>query len=149
MKSELVEYAVTFLRFILAFVFIIAAADKISDPAAFAQSIENYRVFPIWSVNIIALFIPWLEIYTGVLLISGTAVRENLIIIGLLLIAFIILVLSAVFRDLNIDCGCFGTSNAQKVGFYKVIENSVLLVIARIVYRFGPGKFYLKRNGND
>jgi len=121
-------------RAVLALVFIYAAIGKITAPEDFAQSVINYRIFPIAIVNIIAIAIPWIELTSGILLLFGSAIKENVAIIGTLLVLFIILVSISMARGLNIDCGCFGARGGEQVGFQKIFENLVLLGLGFIIY---------------
>ena len=130
------KYFLLFSRVILALVFIIAGIEKIRDLEGFAASIENYRLLPYFSINLAAILIPWIELTAGLLLLFGIRVRENSFIISLLMILFIFFVASAVVRDLDIECGCFGTHDGQRVGFQKLIENSILLLMGIQLYFF-------------
>lgn len=128
------KYLNQILRIILGLIFIFSGVEKISNPAEFAQSIENYRLLPIISINLIAIILPWLELISGMLLLFGIKSKENSIIITSMMIVFTSAVIIAIFRNLDIDCGCFGTLAAQKVGFRKVIENIVLISIGFIIF---------------
>lgn len=131
MKSILAnKYLILFSRFILGFIFVYAAVEKIADPDGFAVSISNYRILPVAMVNIFAIALPWLELITGILLIYGICTKENSFIIGNLMLVFTIMIMIAVLRGLDIDCGCFGTGDAQKVGLIKIIENLILLIVS-------------------
>lgn len=131
MKSILAnKYLILFSRLILGFIFVYAAVEKISDPDGFAVSISNYRMLPIPLVNIFAIALPWLELITGILLIYGICTKENSFIIGSLMLVFTVMVLIAVLRGLDIECGCFGTGDARKVGLIKIIENLILLIVS-------------------
>lgn len=121
-------------RFIVAFVFILAAAEKISDPGAFAESIANYRILPEFSHNIAAILLPWLELFCGVLLLCGISVRENTVILALLLAVFILMIASAMIRGLDINCGCFGSHLDEKAGYRKIAENLLLLLLCLYSY---------------
>ena len=39
-------------------------------------------------------------------------------------------VLAALLRGLDIECGCFGTADASRVGVVKVLENFGMLALA-------------------
>jgi uncharacterized membrane protein YphA (DoxX/SURF4 family) len=131
------KYLLLAFRILIAFVFIFSGAQKITDPGGFSDAITNYKLFPIFSVNFIAIFIPWLELFTGVLILFGCWIRENIAVVNVLLTLFIIIIAVALFRGLNISCGCFGTKNVQKVGIVKIGENFLLMTISYILYRFG------------
>jgi uncharacterized membrane protein YphA (DoxX/SURF4 family) len=125
---------ITFSRAVLALVFIYAAIGKITDPETFAQSIINYKLFPVVAVNVIAIVIPWIELTAGILLLFGIAAKENIIIINTLLFLFIIMVAISMARGLNIDCGCYGARGGEQVGFQKIFENAVLFSLGLIIY---------------
>jgi putative oxidoreductase len=110
--------------------------EKSNDLSSFAQSIENYRILPIYLVNIVAIIVPWLEVIAGAFLLLGIYIKENSVIILLLLSIFTLGVLSAILRNLDIDCGCQGTSSGQKVGLLKILENISLLVVAILSIKF-------------
>lgn len=129
-KNKIIDYAIAFTRIYLALVFILSGLDKINDLTTFSQSIENYRILPIGIVNIFAIIIPWLELVAGGLLLLGFYIKENSTIILSLLIVFTFSVISAVLRNLDIDCGCQGTYDGQKVGMLKIIENVSLMIVA-------------------
>ena len=129
-KKQIIDYAIAITRIYLALVFILSGLDKINDLNSFAQSIENYKLLPISMVNILAIIIPWIEVVAGGLLLVGIYIRENSIIIFTLLLVFTISIASAVLRNLDIDCGCQGTFDGQKVGMLKIIENVALIIVS-------------------
>ena len=130
------KYLLFVLRVILALVFIYAGIEKISVPAGFSDSINNYKILPLFSVNFFAIILPWIEFIAGLLLLFGIRVKENSFIISFLLSVFIIAIVISLFRGLNIDCGCFGTLNGSKIGIYKLIENLLLLLVGYILIKF-------------
>ena len=136
------KYFLFTLRIILSIIFIISGIEKISNPEEFAQSIENFRMLPIFSINIFAMFFPWLEVITGILLFFGVKIKENSFLITGMLGVFTIGVIAAVLRNLDIDCGCFGTLHAQKIGLLKIFENILLIFSVILVYLFHP-KYFL------
>ncbi|MFC2085020.1 MauE/DoxX family redox-associated membrane protein [Bacteroidota bacterium] len=134
------KYFLLIARILLGFTFIIAGIEKISYPEDFATSISNYKVFPIYSINIIAITIPWIELISGLLILYGIAIKENAFIINILLITFIMLIMMAIMRGLDIECGCFGTRYGQKVGILKILENSGFLFLGLMIMFFDSNK---------
>jgi uncharacterized membrane protein YphA (DoxX/SURF4 family) len=135
------KYFLLTMRILLSLTFIISGIEKISNPEEFAQSIENFRVLPFFSINIFALSLPWLEVLTGILLFFGVKVKENSFVITGMLMVFTLGIILAIFRNLDIDCGCFGTLHAQKVGLLKVIENLALIIFSILVFLYHPKNF--------
>jgi len=113
-------------RLVVGGVFIWAAVLKIGDPLGFAQNIANYRLFPRFLDFILALTLPWIEVATGALLILGLGSRSSALISSVLLGSFIILVLTAVLRGIETDCGCFG-SLSGKADLKLIAMDAVLL----------------------
>jgi len=100
-------------RLILGAVFIYASIDKIIDPASFSNAIDNYHISPYALNNIAALVIPFIELLIGLCLVFGVYLSgSSLISIGLLLF-FIFIILQALARGINIDCGCFDLDAAN------------------------------------
>ena len=131
-------------RAVLGIIFIFAGIEKISNPEQFAIAISNYKLLPIFSLNLIAITLPWLEVVSGILLLFGIAIKENSAIIGALMVSFTIMVIIAVLRGLDIDCGCFGTSDGEKVGLLKIIENIGLIVLSIYIYFFDKKSFSIE-----
>ncbi len=136
------KYFQLIIRVIIGFVFIFAGMEKISDPEGFAVSISNYKAVPIWTVNFFAIIIPWIEVVSGLFLIFGIFIKENTLIISSLLVVFIILVAYAMIRGLDIECGCFGTMDGARVGFKKILENTLML-IGGIILIMKPNNAFL------
>lgn len=128
------KYLLLIARLLIAFIFIYAGAEKISNPDAFAISISNYRLLPIWTLNIFAITLPWIEVICGVLLLFGISVKENSSIIFTMLLVFTIAIIISLFRGLSIDCGCFG--KGSMIGLAKLGENLLMLVGAFLLIAF-------------
>lgn len=143
------KYLLFFVRIILSVIFIYAGMEKISYPAGFSDSINNYKILPLFTVNFLAIILPWIELIAGVLLLFGIRVKENSFIISVLLSIFIIAIVISLIRGLNIDCGCFGTFSGSKVGIYKLIENSLLLIAGYALMKFDSEFLTLNKKSNS
>ena len=99
------------LRVILGIIFIYASYDKILDPAGFSKNIHNFHTTDnlVWVENLVALILPWLELIIGVFLIFGVFLEGSTSITIGLYIFFIIILSQAVFRGIDVHCGCFKT----------------------------------------
>lgn len=103
---------VAFLRIALGAVFIVASVDKIQNPQSFADNIAHYRVMPYQLINLVAVTLPWMEIVTGCLLVTGFWIRANAVAVSGMLVVFSFAILQALLRNLDISCGCFSTDPA-------------------------------------
>lgn len=141
LKSPLLNLAV---RLIVGFIFILAAAGKIAEPAQFAKEIANYQILPLFTVNIVALILPWLELVVAILLMLGIRIKANATLISAMLVFFILAIAAAMVRGLNIDCGCFSNSDTL-VGWRKIFEDLGLLM-GSLYLIFFPAKKYTLEN---
>ena len=131
---NLKNYLIVVIRILLGAVFLWASIDKIIDPASFARDIANYHVVPYGLENMIAIFLPWLELFIGLSLIFGFMVDGASLISGVLLILFILIIFQATIRGFNIECGC-GLKEGDLVGWRKIFEDIIFLLGAYLVYK--------------
>ena len=126
-------------RVILGLIFIYASYDKILDPAGFSKNIHNYHITPIAVENLAALIIPWLELIIGVFLIFGVFLEGTTSITIVLLIFFIAILSQAVFRGIDVHCGCFkleadvGTTDFRMELIRRIGEDIIFLGLAFVI----------------
>jgi putative oxidoreductase len=118
------------LRWILGGVFIVAAVSKIIQPAPFATAIANYRLLPHELIHLAAIMLPPIELVAGLLLLAGAWVRASALVVAALTGVFLVAIISALARGLNIECGCFGTVGGRKVGLTALVMDVALLAVA-------------------
>jgi uncharacterized membrane protein YphA (DoxX/SURF4 family) len=114
---------------LLAGVFIYAGAVKALDPAAFAASIDSYRLLPYPVAVSLALYLPWLEIAGGLGVVLPRLRLGALSLIFLLCLVFAAAVASAWLRDLNIGCGCFGGGAIGAAALRESLVRSIALAL--------------------
>ena len=103
-------------RLFLGGIFVYASYDKILHPVAFAEIVYNYQILPDVLVNLVALFLPWIELLVGLSLIVGGWLPGALLISNFLLLLFFGTLVFNTARGLDIDCGCFTTSIGPSSG---------------------------------
>ncbi|MGB0679039.1 MAG: MauE/DoxX family redox-associated membrane protein [Polyangiales bacterium] len=127
MNPARLRWALTWLcRLAVALVFIFAAVPKLLDPAAFAQSIDNYRLLPSAWAPYIALWVPPLELVIAAALLVGIGERGAASIAGLMLVVFAVGIAQAIVRGIDIDCGCFGKALESRASWLSVLRNVAL-----------------------
>ncbi|MDO9584650.1 MAG: MauE/DoxX family redox-associated membrane protein [Desulfomicrobium sp.] len=121
------------LRLYLAGIFIYASLHKINFPAEFADNIAGYLIVPHWLVNPLAVFMPWLELVSGLFLLAGVRVRAASLVIGGMLVMFTVAVIVALVQDTPIDCGCF-QSVGEAISWWTVLRDLAWLAMAAHIY---------------
>jgi putative oxidoreductase len=123
------------LRLYIGYVFIHASASKIHYPAEFAESLAAYQILPYWSVNFMALVMPWLELTCGLFLILGLRTKVVTSIIASLLVVFTIAILLNVIKGAPISCGCFENVD-HPIGWQDIARDIGWLVLTLQIFFF-------------
>lgn len=118
----------------LAAVYLVSGYLKAVDPAQTRVAVKAYQLVSDELAEAIAAVLPYAEIAVGVVLLLGTATRLGAILSALLMVAFLIGVISAAARGLNIDCGCFGGGGAVAQGgtayTAEILRDTGLLILS-------------------
>jgi uncharacterized membrane protein YphA (DoxX/SURF4 family) len=97
------------------------------DLAPFARSVYNYRALPVPLVNLAAMFIPAVEGICALCFLWGAWLRTTSLVLAFFQTAFLLGMIQAMMRGLDIDCGCFAGVDF-KVGFLSIGRDSIFLV---------------------
>ena len=133
-------------RVILGIVLIYASIDKIVHPAEFAKAIGNYNVLPFGLENLLGIVLPVLELLVGICLVLGIMIDGAAIIAAGMMVVFIIAISQALFRGIDINCGCFKVTvenGGHQVGIRRIIEDFIYLGMALMVLSRGEKKWEL------
>ena len=125
---------------VLGAVFVYASWDKIAQPREFARIVYHYqligpsRALGYVPANLLSVTLPWLELVTGVLLITGLWRREAAAVAGLMLVTFVVAVSWALAQGIDIaNCGCFsigGSAEGRALGWKLILGDLGLLAVA-------------------
>ena len=115
----------------LAALFIYAGATKLLDPKAFARIVSAYGIVPEAVLPVVAVGLPLLETVAGIGLLLD--IRGSLAVISGLLGLFIFILGFGILKDLNVDCGCFGTEELAQQGSLRQALHRDLALIGIIV----------------
>ncbi|MEP7145841.1 MAG: MauE/DoxX family redox-associated membrane protein [bacterium] len=130
------KYLLIALRIIVGGVFIYASLGKLMDQEEFSKAIFNYKFLPDIFINIFAIVIPYLELISGILLVLGIFTRGSSFTFLVLLIIFIIALIQAYARGLDISCGCFSLETVGQKSdiLLRIIEDLLLLAATTIIF---------------
>jgi hypothetical protein len=108
------------------------------DPAGFAKNIFNYHLLPDLAINPLAIFLPWLELFSALALIFVSHFRRGALwLVAAMTVVFIGAIGSAMARGINIDCGCFSTTGTgMKTGWLHLLLDFALLALCILHSQF-------------
>ncbi len=139
-------------RWVLGGLFVYMGLNKALHPVEFLKLVDQYQmVNSFYLLNLVAAALPWFEVFCGLLLIAGVAVRGSALILILMLIPFSLLVLKRALAIaaakgmplclVKFDCGC-GTGEVFIC--HKLIENTLLILICGWLLAGGGRRLCLK-----
>jgi uncharacterized membrane protein YphA (DoxX/SURF4 family) len=125
-------------RWMLGAAFLCAGMSKALHPVEFLKLMRQYDMtHSAWLLNSMAAALPWFEVFCGLLLLAGIAVRGTALTLTVMLVPFTGLVLHRAlllqaaqnipFCAVKFDCGC-GTG-AEFI-CHKLLENLVFLALS-------------------
>lgn len=130
-------------RVALGAMFIFAAWMKLKNPQAFADSVLAFKVFGQADhlVILTTFVVPWLEAICGLLLVLGLWSRAAALALFMQLLVFTGGIISVLYRDIDVTCGCFGEYEwpcTGAVSMCHVGRNGALLIaMGLLVWRGG------------
>jgi uncharacterized membrane protein YphA (DoxX/SURF4 family) len=139
-SAKTVDWAAVGARWLLGALFVYTGLEKGLDPVSFLKLVRQYDLVqtPFW-LNSIAATLPWFEVFCGLLLLAGVAVRGTALTLVGVLIPFTAvvwhraLVLQAAdthgipFCAVKFDCGC---GAGEEYICHKLLENAGLILLA-------------------
>jgi len=125
-------------RWLLGAFFVYMGLNKALHPVEFLKLVREYEmVHSSLLLNLIAILLPWFEIFCGLLLLAGVAVRGAALMLVLMLVPFTVVVVRRAlaiqaarhipFCAVKFDCGCGG---GEVFICRKVLENLVFLALS-------------------
>ena len=117
-------------RVFLGCIFLAAGVSKILDIHGFREAVKQFDLVPPAAVRSTARLVPWLEVVSGALLISGVGVVVGASLGALLLLTFCLALLGNLLQGhTEVDCRCFGRRTAG-IGWSNLVVNLILLGLA-------------------
>jgi putative oxidoreductase len=96
------------LRVIIAAIFLYAGIAKTVAPLRFVTDVNNFHLLPWRAGALLAFYLPWLEIGCGLALLLRLLERGAALILLCLTLVFVIALVGARIRGIDVSCGCFG-----------------------------------------
>lgn len=139
------DYFIWTLRTIVGLVLIVASIDKASDPASFAGSIANYRILSGFTATAVATVLPWIELLAGLCILFGVLRRGAALVASSLFALFLLAMISALVRGLDIACGCFTQDpDVGMISWIHILEDFGLVLASVLIYRTENSTFSIE-----
>lgn len=123
-------------RIIIGGIFIWGAIYKIKWPYIFLGSVYDYEIVGPQFGILIAMVLPWIELFVGVCLFGNILTKGAILIATGMIGLFVFLHAYAIYNGLAINCGCFGVSSAEPVSYSSLFRNCLLLILCVICFGF-------------
>jgi uncharacterized membrane protein YphA (DoxX/SURF4 family) len=137
-KRLWLDWATVLARWLLGAFFVYMGLRKALWPEEFLKLVRQYDlVTNFYFLNAVATILPWFEVFCGLLLLVGVAVRGTALMLMMMLVPFTLIVLKRAlaiaavkglpFCAVKFDCGC----GAGEVFIcLKLVENSLQFLIS-------------------
>jgi uncharacterized membrane protein YphA (DoxX/SURF4 family) len=114
--------------------FIMSSVPKIQRPYEFLGSIYGYELVGPKMGVLVAMVLPWVELLAGVCLVGGVFVGGALLASMGMGVLFTFVLASALYRHLDISCGCFSNPGAGKISYLTLIRAIVITLVSASAY---------------
>lgn len=105
-----------------------AGSLKAIDPFLFLLDVRSFQILGDPWASFLALGLPWLEIFCGLAVVFRRFYLASLTILSGLLAVFLVAIVSAWHRGLDISCGCFGKTE-NETDYAEIITRDILLLL--------------------
>lgn len=134
-RVGLARLSLMLVRLLVGGVFVWSSVSKLRFPYEFLKDVYGYEMLGAKAGMILAMVLPWLELAVGMLLLAGSVLGGALLTSMLLLMMFVIGQSSAIYRGLEISCGCFSANaDGAAVTYATVLRTGALLAATAIGY---------------
>ncbi len=116
----------TVIRIFLGVILGWAGVVKIRNPEAFIKIVRAYNLLPEELGVLWGIFLPWIELVTGLFLISGLWHKSAVLSSSGLFLAFAAAVGINILRGADIACGCFGFNDTN---LYVVLFQALVFLL--------------------
>ena len=116
-------------RLILSGVFFVSGVLKLVDLFAAQQAVAGYALLPEWALWPATLLLPWAEIVAAVGLWVPWVRSAARVLLAMLLLVFLVAIVSAWVRGLDITCGCFGGTDTANYPWLVTRDLGLFIVL--------------------
>ena len=137
-RHNALDLAAVLARWLLGALFLYMGLNKVLHPVEFLKLVREYELVqsPLL-LNSTAAALPWFEVFCGLLLLAGVAVRGAVLMLLFMLVPFTLVVLNRAlaiqaagaipFCAVKFDCGC---GMGEVFICHKLVENGLLALLS-------------------
>lgn len=116
----------------LGLVLVLSSIWKLRAPFEFFEYVHAYELGGQSLGFLITIVLPWLEFIVGSLLLLGKSLTGALILCSLMLFAFSAVQWSAIYRGLEVACGCFDPKGmvSSSISHFTATRTTMLAIIS-------------------
>ena len=126
------------LALVLGGIFLYSAGSKLPDPRPLVTIIWGYRILPPGPINLMAIYMPWVELLVGIGLVTGYKRRAAALLGSGLLAMFIIALAINAVRGVNVACGCFSASAEDVSNAWLLVLRDAPMFLAALLLWLAP-----------
>jgi|APTNR8051073442_1049403.scaffolds.fasta_scaffold09303_5 putative oxidoreductase len=109
--------------------FVYAGVVKALHPMTFLDDIRSFQLLPDPYAAWLALWLPWLEVFSGLAVVTGVLRQGGLLVLNGLLLVFLGVITLSWYRGLDIRCGCFGGGGEVSPYLELYLRDGLLLAL--------------------
>jgi len=130
-RPWILKWYVLVCRVVIGLVLIASGVAKVNHSHGFLLAVYRFRLVDADSSLLVAAVLPWLEVLAGAALLVGYCTGGAFVLASAMLLSFCFVLASALWRDLSISCGCFGSS-AEPIGYSDLVRTSGLFLVSAL-----------------
>ncbi len=130
MKQKIIEWVLFVVRLTLGVIFIVSSIPKLRQPYDFLAGVYSYEIVGPKLGLAIAVILPWLELFVGICLIGGIFISGSLLASIIMCAMFSFVIASALWRGLEISCGCFSPNDSNIISYWTFVRAIGLFIIS-------------------
>jgi len=117
----------------LGVLFLYSSLPKIRQPYDFLSAVYDYELVGPKLGLLVAMTLPWAELFVGIALVGGVFVGGALLASAAMGAMFSFVLASALYRSLDISCGCF-SSSTDKISYATLIRACLIVPVSLSAY---------------
>ena len=114
-------------------ILMVSGVLHLRNPPDHFVSIVNYQFIPVVAAETLSLLLPIMHIACGVGMLIGELARAASIVACFVFGTYLVSQIAAFAYGMQINCGCFGTSHLDPIGWMTIARTSILLGVAIII----------------